>query len=194
VDSAVQSRQRLGAALHTLLFHTAANLDGARGQTIWQTVSDWAQKENIKLGASCYAPEEGINLHKRLGITIAQIPGNALDQRLHALSSPGYEVHLRSAFLQGLLLVPKEEAKQKLPPAAKALDRWHAWCDKNGLSPLVGALSIVKGFAPVSAVVVGVDNPAHFLEITDAWEKAKPIKATELNEAEAAVIDPRQWK
>jgi UDP-4-amino-4,6-dideoxy-N-acetyl-beta-L-altrosamine transaminase len=193
IDSAAQSRQRLGSALNTLLFHTAANLEGERGGAIWQAVHNWAQKEGIKLGTSCYGPEESIDHHKRLGIAIAQIPGNALDQRLSALSSPGYEIHLRSAFLQGLLLMPKEAAQKKLPFATKALDRWHSWCAKNSLKPLTGALSVVKGFTSVSTVVVGVDNPAHFLEIAKAWKKAKPIKAPELSETALAVIDPRRW-
>jgi aryl-alcohol dehydrogenase-like predicted oxidoreductase len=194
LNSAIQSRQRLGNLLRSLLFHNADDLAGERGQAIWQALQPWAGDENIKLGASCYVPSASADLHKRFGIALTQVPGNALDQRLQTLpAQPGYEIHLRSAFLQGLLLMHEDAARKRLPPAAKALQRWHAWCKKTGVSPLQGALSVVKTYRPVSAVVVGVDNPAQFLEIAHAWEKTRPIDAPELAETDLAIIDPRRW-
>ena len=196
VASAQRSRQRLGAALTSLMFHNAEDLTGTRGQAVWDVVYAWAQAEGIKLGASCYAPEMLLALRKNLPLDLAQLPGNALDQRVdQAIPAPldGCEIHLRSSFLQGLLLSSVEEGRQKLPCAVEALTRWQGWCQDAQLDPLQGCLSIVKGFASVSHVVVGVDRLSQFQEIAAAWRNAKPRRAPDLQEPNLDVIDPRQW-
>lgn len=93
---------------------------------------------------------------------IAQLPGNALDQRLRTepVSAQGIEIHLRSVFLQGLLLMPEAAAAQRVPAAAGALARWHAWRRARSMEPLAAALGIVKALPGVSHCVVGVDNLA----------------------------------
>ncbi|HUY69259.1 MAG TPA: aldo/keto reductase [Alphaproteobacteria bacterium] len=198
LQSARRSRKRLGPALHGLLFHNAEDLKDGRGQHIWHKVSAWAREEGIRLGVSCYDPETAMALHEAFGIALAQIPGSAFDQRIKAVmpAAPAQcEVHMRSAFLQGLLLMPREAAQRKLPQASPLLDRWRQWCAARGTSPMMAALGIVKGFAAVSQVVVGVDGLVQFQGIAKAWRTAVALTdADELSVAAAAVIDPRQWR
>lgn len=194
---AKQSRQRLGDCLSGLMFHTADDLSDERGRMVWQTLAEWASNEGVTLGASCYSPQVALNLFDSLSIALAQLPGNALDQRIAndiPMAMPGLEIHLRSAFLQGLLLMPLTQAQYKIPQASSALHLWHKWCAAHHLSPLIAALSIIKSFASVSVVVVGVDSLAHLCEITDAWEQAHPRIAVELAVATPEIIDPRFWK
>jgi aryl-alcohol dehydrogenase-like predicted oxidoreductase len=105
------------------------------------------------------------------------------------------EIHLRSALLQGLLLMPLSEACVKLPPAAAALHRWHAFCREIGRLPLTAALSLVKSFEAVSSVVMGVDSLQQWRDITTAWQQATALAAPQLAvDAQSSIIDPRQWK
>lgn len=196
VDQAELSSQRLGPMLAGLMFHRADDLHGERGQEVWAAVQRWASTRGITLGASCYDPDTALTLHGRLGLALTQLPGNALDQRLTRAmprALPGLEVHLRSAFLQGLLLMPQQAAVDRVPGAAPALQRWHRWCEQSGVSPLVGALSVAKGFEGVSAIVVGADSPDQFAAICDAWEQAVATEAPDLHEADGQVTDPRGW-
>jgi aryl-alcohol dehydrogenase-like predicted oxidoreductase len=197
IAQATKSRQRLGVNLEGLMLHDSKDLYGDRGQKIWQELSAWSKDESVALGVSCYSPKDYLNLHKLFGITLVQLPGNGLDQRIAAdipVQCPGVEIHLRSAFLQGLLLLPIDQAKRKLPQAASALNRWHAWCKEKSLSPLEAAISAVKSFSAVSKVVVGVESTRQFEEVSQAWGRASPLNPVELAVNSLEIIDPRQWK
>lgn len=191
--AARQSRERLGPALRGLITHRAQDLQGARGEAVWRLLAPWARDEGITLGASCYAPAEAEALARQPGVALCQVPGNAFDQRVVHAALAGVEVHLRSAFLQGLLLMDPARAAERLPGAAEALNRWHAWAAARDLSPLEAALSVVKSFDTVSTVVVGVDNLAQWREIAAAWRVGRPLPAPELAVDRSGVIDPRLW-
>lgn len=193
---AKQSQRRLGHRLSALLCHRAEDLLGERGLAVYPALQRWADTEGVALGTSCYGPDELLSVHELHSVAVAQVPGNALDQRLPLalpLAMPDIDIHLRSAFLQGLLLMPEAAGCARLPVASPALQRWHAWCSAQQLPLLVGALSVVKAFAVVSKVVVGVETAAQFEAIASAWASASPARAPQLAVQHPAVIDPRTW-
>ncbi len=196
VAKAQKSHDRLGSRLCGMLCHRAEDLSGPRGRLVWRELSAWARSENVRLGASVYDPSMALDLASDVGIEFTQLPGNVFDQRV-ALKMPvtpdKLKVHLRSVFLQGLLLMDADLASTRLPVAANALKLWRAWCIERDMSPLVAALSVVKSFAAVSIVVVGVDSQAQFIQIADAWSVAEPIHAPELAQHASIIIDPRLW-
>jgi aryl-alcohol dehydrogenase-like predicted oxidoreductase len=196
VEAAQVSRRQLGRKLRTLLFHRAEDLFGVRGDTIWNAITKWAANEGILIGASGYDMAGMRSLFEMRHMSIAQLPGNALDQRIESVLeklNPKPELHLRSAFLQGLLLLPIEDAIQLVPSATAALHKWHRWLNEHGIAPLNGALSIVKGFKDVAACIVGIDNIDQLAELVGAWELTRPISARELSSGDPQSIDPRLW-
>jgi aryl-alcohol dehydrogenase-like predicted oxidoreductase len=196
VDSADTSRQRLGRRLHALLFHRAEDLLESRGAAVLDALARWADSENVLIGASGYEPGAVRALLAAQRISIAQLPGNALDQRISGLSDgldTKPELHLRSAFLQGLLLAPYQDAIRLVPAAAGALRKWHDWIERRQISPLHGAFSVIKGFKDVEACVVGVENLAQLAELLDAWQESKAVSAVELASSDPRTIDPRMW-
>lgn len=197
VRMAQRSRERLGPLLRGLMLHRSTDLVGERGDAVWPALQAWARADGVRLGASCYDPADSDELARRHGIALTQVPGNAFDQRIADADAHAplrqVEVHLRSAFLQGLLLMPQDDAKRRLPAAAAALERWHADCARRGTPPLLSALAIVKSFSLVTHVVVGVDRLAQWIDIAEAWERARPVHAPELACQEPEVIDPRLW-
>jgi aryl-alcohol dehydrogenase-like predicted oxidoreductase len=196
VDSANASRQRLGEKLHALLFHRAEDLLESRGAAVLDAVATWADSANVLIGASGYEPAEVRALLAAQSISIAQLPGNALDQRISGVADnldPKPELHLRSAFLQGLLLAPYPDAIRLVPAAAGALRKWHDWIERRQISALHGAFSVIKGFKDVDACVVGVENLAQLTELLDAWQESKAVSAVELASSDPRTIDPRMW-
>jgi aryl-alcohol dehydrogenase-like predicted oxidoreductase len=189
------SHARLGPRLRGLMLHRGTDLDGPRGEALAMALRTWCANREIRFGASCYSPAEAALLAATRGIALTQLPGNALDQRVGREPDGliGVEVHLRSAFLQGLLLMPEERAAARLPQASQMLANWHTYCRIAGLTPLEMALSVVKSFAAVATVVVGVDSLSQWREIARAWEQARPIAAPELHCTSPQVIDPRLW-
>lgn len=198
VEAFRRTQDRLGGMLESVLFHRATDLVGAKGREIWDTVCDIANESGIRLGVSCYAPEEIGAIQSQFPIEVAQVPGSAFDQRLRsAAQASGFgsiELHLRSVFLQGLLLMPYEAAIRRLPAATKPLLAWHAWCADRGFTPLVGALAIAKGTFGVKYVIVGVDSLTQLKAIISAWDSAPAVVDETFASADLELIDPRRWK
>jgi len=192
-----QAAGRLGPSLQALLFHRADDLLEPDGQALWQAAAAQCDAHGIRtLGVSVYDPRTLERVCQRFPVALAQVPGSALDQRfaLPAPSGARVPLHLRSAFLQGLLLMPEAAAAAKLPAAATALRRWHAWCSERNLDALDAALGVVKGFADVTHCVVGVDRVDQLEAIATAWQRAQPLPAAALSSTDMGVIDPRTWK
>jgi aryl-alcohol dehydrogenase-like predicted oxidoreductase len=197
LESAQLSRKRLGDSLDGLLFHNAEDLVGTRGAVIWCALSKWAEDEDVSLGVSGYDPEAILALCQNYRISMVQLPGNALDQRCNHFTARGERkprLQLRSAFLQGLLLMPIAAAAERVPWAMTALHQWHEWLGEQLLSPLQGALSIVKGFENIDTCVIGVDSAGQLAEVLDAWDRSAPASAEHLSCDDARIIDPRLWK
>jgi len=191
-----RSAQRLGHALDAVMFHRAEDLLEAQADVAWDAAAGWANSRGLKLGVSCYDAATLLRIRQRYPVAIAQVPGNALDQRLRHVdlsAGPAMELHLRSAFLQGLLLMPLQAGQARVPAAANALTRWHEWVRLQEQPALQAALGVVKGLPGVSHCVVGVDRLAQLEAIVHAWALATPLQAPQLGETELDAIDPRRW-
>jgi aryl-alcohol dehydrogenase-like predicted oxidoreductase len=196
VDASIRRSQgRLGEQLGTILFHHAADLLGDYGEAAWAAALAAAARSNTRLGVSCYSPQEVAAVRTRFPISVAQLPGNVLDQRLvNTTNLGGVELHVRSVFLQGLLLLDTSEACKRVPHAAAALGSWETWRVERGLSRLQAALAIAKGLPGVRYCVVGVDRFSHLEEVAEAWLSADVLVAPELAILDQDVIDPRRWR
>jgi aryl-alcohol dehydrogenase-like predicted oxidoreductase len=192
-----ESRVRLGVRLRTILFHRGEDLLGPHGEAVWRAATDAVAGSEIRLGASFYSPETAAEAHARFALAVVQLPGNVLDQRLvlpSAISGlTGVEIHLRSVFLQGLLLLPRDRAVTRVPRAAGALEAWAKWCAGRGVAPLRAALSVARSLPGVRYCVVGVDRLGQLEEIVAAWRETETLYLPALATADEDVIDPRRW-
>lgn len=191
-----QSHARLGALLCGMLFHRCEDVTGPYGPAIWEAAQTEAGRFGVPIGVSCYDPAAAVALRQRYDIKMAQMPGNAMDQRSAELSSKfsDMEVSFRSLFLQGLLLLPEDVAAERVPVARERLKSWHDWCRQQQLTPLHAAISVAKGLPNGRYCLVGVDSPAQLNEIVDIWGQAQPMAAAFLATSELNIIDPRYWK
>ena len=188
--------KHLGDRLDTVMFHRAEDLLEPYGLEIWQTSSEWAEKHGVRLGASCYDPETLAKIRAMMPMNAAQLPYNALDQRLRAHPREkleGVELHVRSAFLQGLLLMSQSSATKHVPAARGALSLWHDWLHEHSLEALPAALGLVKNLEGAHCCVVGVDQLDQLEMITEAWRSSPPLHAPWLATDDLSVIDPRHW-
>lgn len=187
-----RSVTKLGGRLSGLMFHQAKDLLGSDANALWSAAAGVTQQK-IPLGVSCYSTGELDDIAMQLPVGMAQLPGNALDQQLinyHADAT----LWVRSAFLQGALLMNVADACDKLPEGRSWIHAWHAWCRVNGYAPLQAALGLVKGMTGADCCVVGVDSVAQLEKILEAWEAVPALLAPELACPLAQVTDPRLWK
>jgi aryl-alcohol dehydrogenase-like predicted oxidoreductase len=103
-----------------------------------------------KIGVSIYSPSE-LEVIPVIGtLGIVQAPLNLVDRRLvtsgwlKRLTDNGIEVHTRSAFLQGLLVMPQKSIPNEFSAWNSIWVKWYDWLDKMNISA-VQACIIVSG-------------------------------------------------
>lgn len=190
-----QSRRRLGDRLRRILFHKADDLAGPDGAKLWDAASNACAEAGLDLGISAYDVDLVREVADRFDIAAVQMPGNALDQRVRALSlAPDVTLELRSVYLQGLLVGDPALMAARLPAAAPALRRWHAFVQERGMTPVTAALSVARGLPGGARLVMGVDSVAQIEALLTADAAAVAIAAPELAETDPAVIRPDLWR
>ena len=170
VESVVAKARASKAALpraDTLLVHAAADLTDTALWSALQGLKD----EGIfgKIGISAYVADAPAMLAARFRPDVMQVPFSLVDQRLlkdgtlERLVDLGVEIHARSLFLQGLLLMalPPNHLKQ----AAPHLDALRAHLAEAGTTPLAAALGFVLSRPEVSIGLVGVGSRHELDEI-----------------------------
>ncbi len=215
-----ESRERLGLTadqpLYGLLFH---DFETARRQSaeIW----DWLLTEQAagrigRLGFSLYHPSQLDWLLENApagALNLLQLPYNVLDQRfghyLLPLLRAGTEVHLRSCFLQGLLLRDPDHLPAHFAGLRPKLHRLRTLAAEHEL-PLSAALllfaaqAVQESSAPEAVrahrlrVVVGVDSVVNLLDNLAAGQYAEParelgMRLLALAEANTNYILPYTW-
>lgn len=201
-----KSSQRLRSPrLYGLLAHDANDLLGTEGDAIWQAMQELqAEKRVIRIGASIYNGGQIDSLLQRYPIDLVQLPLSVLDQRLiqsghlDLLAERNIEVHVRSVFLQGALLMSPDRLPAHLAGFRPCLEQISVRAAGLGISPLQAALRFVSGLKQVAAVVCGVDSVAQFDQLAAALEH--PETALSADEAAACVcsdtqlLDPSLWR
>lgn len=190
------SRSRLGDKLRGILFHAPDDLHSDTGTIFWETAARWCADHAIPLGSSAYSPGETAMLAERYALRMAQLPGNAFDQRLNGFPDAfaAIEITVRSIFLQGLLLMDRRAGAARLPAAAAVMADWHRWCADHDLAPLHAAIAAAKALPGVDYCTVGVDDVGQLAAITAAWEESSPLAASPLAIEDLQIIDPRKWE
>lgn len=202
----IESCQRLRLPrLYGLLAHDANDLLGTEGDAIWRAMQELqAEKRVLRIGASVYNGSQIDALLQRYPIDLVQLPLSVLDQRLiqsghlDRLAERKIEVHVRSAFLQGALLMSPDSLPPHLAGLRPCLEQISARAAGLGINPLQAALRFVSGLKQVAAVVCGVDSVAQFDQLAGALES--PELALSAEDAAACacsdtqMLDPSQWR
>lgn len=184
----------------TLLVHHCRDLlmDGGDELYEWMMVLKDANRVG-KIGASIYTAEDIDLLMDRYDLDVIQLPLNVLDQRLihsghvSALKDAGIEVHARSAFLQGLLLMDPDSLPDWLAGARTYLYRFRAQAAAENLSPLTAALAFVLRSTDVDVVLIGVTTAAELNECIEATRCTEPFDGFRLACDDLDVVDPTRW-
>lgn len=202
-ESAQRSLERLRRdSLDGLLVHRGSELALSGGERLARCLVELRDAGVARaLGASVYTREELDAARELLPLDLVQLPLNVFDQRflrdgtLEELHTEGVEVHVRSVFLQGLLLMEPEELPAHLAAAELPLRRFHELRRERGLSPIEAALAPVRELAGVDVVLVGANSAPELGECIAAMgARFEPgIDFSELASDDVELIDPRRW-
>lgn len=200
-----KSLERLGLhSLYCMMLHRSEWLsqwDRGLGKAL--------QEENARgriqhVGVSVYSASEALTALSHPGVDAIQVPCNAWDRSMVAqrifetAASLGKTVFVRSAYLQGLLLLPPEKVRERLPRAYDASRKWWELSKSLGASPRELAVRFVLSLH--CPIVVGVETVSQLTENLrlfnllpmppeEAYEIEKVMKPF-LNES---ILNPVNW-
>ena len=183
-----------------LLLHNANSLLCKNGDEIYKGIRN--MKINgftSKIGVSIYDFNVLDKILKKFKFNLIQAPFNILDRRLvekgwlKKLKKRKIEVHARSIFLQGILLLKHNQLPKKLIKLSKKLMVWENWLKKNKFSSLQVCLSFVLNQHQLDGIVVGYNNTNQLNQIIKLKQIKNNFSLPNLNIKDKKLIDPREW-
>ncbi len=186
--------------LYGMMLHRPSQLFEAGGEDIYQSLL--ALKSNgivSKVGVSIYDPNELDSLFENFDFDLVQAPLSVVDRRMISsgwigrLASRGIELHVRSVFLQGLLLMPAVVRPAKFNRWERLWCDWDNWLDESGLSATEACVRFALSYPEVGAVVVGVQSFRQLDEIVSAAAKGKLEAPPALNVNAENLLNPARW-
>ena len=194
------ARLRLGS-VYGLLLHRSTDLNGRHGRDLAKGIlrvraSGLAEK----IGVSIYDPAELDEVISLMPLDLVQAPINLLDRRLERsgwvrrLHEEGVEIHARSTFLQGLLLLPRWEIPPRFERWSAVWDSWHGELLRHSIPATAACLSYPLSLPGVSRVVVGVDAAEQLQHLALVARNPPDIREwPSFASDDAMLINPSNW-
>lgn len=200
-DEIRQSMLRLKVRqLHGVLLHRPRQLLQSIGHDLYeglQSLKD--QGLTRKIGVSVYDHKDLDQLLNSYDLDLVQAPLNLMDRRLvdsgwaKRLKDANIELHTRSAFLQGLLLMPAHQRPLKFKRWADVWAVWDDWLLKTNLTPLEACLRYLNSVQEIDRIVVGVDTENHLRQIIKASQGSLESIPNFRQTLDARLINPAAW-
>ncbi len=188
--------------LDGLLVHGAELLSGDTGPAVIEALDELRLSGLArKIGVSLYTPAQVDQVLARWQPDIVQAPFNLLDQRLATsgivaeLDARSIEMHIRSVFLQGILVANPDNLPAYFAPLRPRLRDIARAARELGLDPL--QICLAAAFAqPGVHVLVGAATAAELGQIVRAVEML-PRELPELTDFamdDDAYLNPSNWR
>ena len=201
-SSVKQSCRRLNQSrLYAVMLHRPEVLLGSQGREVVRELQILKEKGIAsKVGVSIYSTEILTALSRVCELDIVQVPFNLFDQRILSsgwsdkLKSAGVEIHTRSVFLQGLLLMQRSRLPKyfsKYWPAH--FQAWYEFLDYNGADALEVALRFALHQDWIDRIVVGVDSVSQLKSLVEIENALGPIDFPLLGCDDPNLINPSKW-
>lgn len=201
VDQVLASLSRLRRkTLYGLLLHRPDDLLGPRGEELSRAVVRMLDDGLVgKAGVSIYDPGQLDALSSAMPIGLVQAPFNVLDRRLATsgwldrLQTGGVEVHTRSMFLQGLLVMETSSLASRFAKWMELLQSWHRWLETNHLSAAEACVRFAMSESRIARLVVGCDNVDQLEEIALFVLRGPLQVPISISSEDVDLLNPARW-
>jgi aryl-alcohol dehydrogenase-like predicted oxidoreductase len=191
-------------SVYGFMIHLPENLITNGGEWLFDRMCNLREKGKIsKIGVSIYTPLDVDIIISLFDIDIIQVPISVFDQRLieggqlSILKKNNIEIHARSIFLQGLLLMDSG----KLPPyfhsIQNILKEFHNLAEDLNISPLKLCIDFVKNITEIDKIVCGASSNSEFKELIECFSQkstSNNINFEKYSIHDLDIINPSRWR
>ena len=190
--------------LHTILIHKASDLQSKYGKIMYKCLLDLKKENKLgNIGYSVYNTEEIDQIYIDCKPDVVQIPMNILDNRFNSsgwtekMKKDGVQIHARSVFLQGLLLMNASQRPKYFNKWKKFWKSWDEYIKESKLSPLSICLKYMLRQIKeknVSHFIVGVNQSNHLEKIIKEINSIEDLDIDSFELNDTNLINPNLWK
>ena len=197
-DQIFADLNRLGVShVDTLMVHNPQAFIGPGSELVYDLLLNFKYAGYCdKIGVSVYTPAEFFDILQLYPVDVVSIPNSYIDQsfnqHLDVIRAFGVEIHTRSIFLQGALVMPLHDVHhlgwQFRTSRRKVLRGFEG-------DALAGALDYLKKQDAVHHGIIGANSYNELEEtIIKYHEPPTEFRFRGLQIRNQKVIDPREWK
>lgn len=189
--------------LDSYLFHSSRYaFDDEKLEAMYELKKDGKVRH---CGVSVYYPNEAKKCIESPYVDFMQLPSSIFDQRMKnegifdlAIKSNSTQIHSRSAFIQGLILMKENEIPPFLKKAKPIIKKIDELCKEYNIPRIALAINFVKQFNAISHLVFGVDNIEQLKEDINFFNNDFPTEilekiSKEFVNIETNIVMPSLW-
>ena len=156
-------------------------------------------KKDLKFVSSLSNEIVKIPSHEVYNIDLIQAPMNLVDRRLEKsgclqyLRQKNIEIHIRSIFLQGLLLMQKEVIPSQFNKWKHLWDHWENWHKVTGYSKLNACISYPLYCDEIDKIIIGIESSSQLEEILKNMDEIPASEMPNLANYSQDLINPSKW-
>ena len=197
-----ESLNRLNiSSLDGVLLHKPHQLLGSFGDKLYHALNSLKEGGLVnRIGISIYNIDELEVFCEKFKYDLIQAPLSVFDHRLietgwlQHLHEQGTDVHVRSIFLQGLLLMTEDIRPAKFNRWNNIWNCWDNWLEETKQRPLDACLRYVISRPEIEKVVVGVSSSADLQEILESSITDEFFSLPDgLSNIDDELLDPSNW-
>ena len=202
INSVKESCRRLNQSrLYAVMLHRPEVLLSNHGSEVVRELQMLKEQGIVsKVGVSVYSPEILTAISGIIKLDIIQVPFNLFDQQILSsgwsdkLKNNGVEIHARSVFLQGLLLMRRENLPSYFVNQwPNHFDIWYKFLNDYKVDALNLALKFVLDQNWIDKVVVGVDSAAQLKSLVEIEKSIVSFDFPKLGCDDPNLINPSNW-
>ena len=196
------SLKRLNVSkVYGVMLHDSEQIFGYQGKAIFEALN-FLKTNNIceKIGLSIYDIDKSEKYVSSYDVDLVQAPLNIFDRRLvdpavlHVFKSRDIEIHARSIFLQGLLLIKRDAITDGFSHSKQLLNEWHSWLDEEDIDPVEACLKFVLQYKEIDKIVLGVQDVGQLHDIMSAATKKGFLQLPRWkSKVHSQLINPSLW-
>jgi aryl-alcohol dehydrogenase-like predicted oxidoreductase len=185
--------------VETLLFHDIKILFTKNGKIIFKNLETLKKKKYFqKIGISIYDTNCLNYMISNYNFDVVQCPYNILDRRIlttgwyDKLKNLDKEIHIRSIFLQGLLVNKLVYEKKYFRKWKKVFIDWFQFLEDKNILPIDYCLSDLLNY-DFDKIIIGINNSENLDKIMN-FKTVDKNKMINFKTSDTNLIDPRKWR